>query len=256
MILSPCGAEGAVSASWLTVKGWPATVSVAVRADVVTFAATVRFSVPGPVPPDGEIVTQAAAPVADQVQPTGVVMLTDPLPPAAAMLNDVRLSVYVHVAAACVTRNVRPPMVRFPVRDVDAGFCCQANVIVAGPVPTLGEAVSQLALLVTVHVQPASVVTFTDPLPPAEPTFWDVRLSVYVHVAAACVTVNVRPPIVRVAVRLEGAVFAAAVKLTDPDPVPLAGDTVTHVALLEAVHAHPASEVRPTLPVPPAAATL
>jgi hypothetical protein len=50
--------------------------------------------------------------------------------------------------------------------------------------------------------------------------------------------------------------LAAAVTVTVPEPVPLAGDTVAHVALLEAVQPHDVPfVVTVTLAVPPVAAT-
>ena len=49
-------------------------------------------------------------------------------------------------------------------------------------------------------------------------------------------------------------VFAATLKLAVLLPVPLPVTTVTHAALLAAVHAQPALVVTATLPVPPGAA--
>ena len=67
-------------------------------------------------------------------------------------------------------------------------------------------------------------------------------------------TVNVMPAIVRVPLWALVPVLAAALKATVPLPVPLAPEvTVSHDALLTAVHAHPAPAVNVTLPVPPAA---
>ena len=66
---------------------------------------------------------------------------------------------------------------------------------------------------------------------------------------------NVWPPIVSVAVRAAVA-FTATVKPTVPGPLPVAGVTVTHVALLPAVQLHPADVVTLTAPLPPVAATL
>lgn len=71
-------------------------------------------------------------------------------------------------------------------------------------------------------------------------------------VAAASVTRNVAPPIDRFALRTDVPVFAVAVKLTVVDPLPvLADETVSHDALLLAVHAQPAPVVSVTLPLPP-----
>ena len=74
------------------------------------------------------------------------------------------------------------------------------------------------------------------------------------HGAAACVTVNVLPPMVSVPVRL-APVLAAAEKVTTPLVVPLAPDvTVSHDgALLTAVHEQaPPVTVTPTDDAPPA----
>lgn len=76
------------------------------------------------------------------------------------------------------------------------------------------------------------------------------------HDSAACVTVNAWPATVSVAVRA-APVLAAAVIVIVPDPLPLVGLTASHAALLAADHPHEGSlAVRPTLPLPPMAATL
>jgi len=72
-----------------------------------------------------------------------------------------------------------------------------------------------------------------------------------------CVTVTVCPPAVTVALRDAGVEFEGAVSVIVPLPDPLAPlVTVSHVALLVAVHVQPAPAVTVTLPVPPAATTL
>jgi hypothetical protein len=75
-----------------------------------------------------------------------------------------------------------------------------------------------------------------------------------VHAAAACVTVKVWPAIVAAPVRLVVAVFAAAVTVTVPSPLPLAGLTVIQAAELVAVQPHPVAAVTVTEEVSPAAA--
>jgi len=61
------------------------------------------------------------------------------------------------------------------------------------------------------------------------------------------------PPTVSVALRAAPA-FDSTVKATVPLPLPVAPDVIaTKVALLDAVHAHPAAAVTGTDPVPPAA---
>jgi hypothetical protein len=66
--------------------------------------------------------------------------------------------------------------------------------------------------------------------------------------------VTVWPATVTVALRDEAAVFAVAVTLTLPLPDPLAPlVTVSQLALLVAVHVHPAGAVNVTAAPPPAA---
>jgi hypothetical protein len=73
-----------------------------------------------------------------------------------------------------------------------------------------------------------------------------------VHVVPDCVTVNVCPPIVIVALRDDVLVLAVALNVTVPLPVPLAPPViVSHVALLAAVHAQPVPAVTLTEPPPP-----
>ena len=73
--------------------------------------------------------------------------------------------------------------------------------------------------------------------------------------AAPCVTEKVRPPMTSAEVRAAPVVLAAAVNETVPGPVPPDGDTVSQLAPLAAVHAHPAEVVTPVVPLPPAAGT-
>jgi hypothetical protein len=75
--------------------------------------------------------------------------------------------------------------------------------------------------------------------------------------AAACVTVNVCPPIVSVPVRALVFGLEEALNATLPLPLPVAPlVTVNHdVLLLTPVHAHPAGAVTAVEPVPPPATT-
>ena len=118
---------------------------------------------------------------------------------------------------------------------------------------------TQVALLVADHAHPAVVVTDAAPDPPALANDWLVgeMLNAQLGAAAAWLTVNVCPATVSVADRADVAVFAAAVKLTEPLPEPDAPAViVTHPALLAAVHEQPAVVVTATLPEPPAATKL
>ena len=73
--------------------------------------------------------------------------------------------------------------------------------------------------------------------------------------AAACVTVNVWPAMVRLPERA-APVLAATLYVTDPSPLPLAPEvTVTHAAPLLAVQAQPVPADTAIVPVPPKAPT-
>ena len=84
-----------------------------------------------------------------------------------------------------------------------------------------------------------------------------VALSRRVQAMPGCVTLKLCPAIVRVPVREVVLLLAAALNATVPLPLPLAPPvTVSQdVLLLTPVHAHPASDVTPVEPVPPAAGT-
>jgi hypothetical protein len=70
------------TAAWLTVIGWPATVSVAVRDVVPPFGATVIVAEPEPVPETGLTLAQVTPLDAVQLQPLPAVMFTMLDPPA------------------------------------------------------------------------------------------------------------------------------------------------------------------------------
>jgi hypothetical protein len=136
-------------------------------------------------------------------------------------------------------------------------FAAALRVTVPLPVPLdPAVTVTQLASLVAVHAQPVIVVTATLPVPPAAAKACVDGEMLNAQLAPACVTVKLWPEIVNVALRAAEVVFAAALKVTVPLPVPLDPPvTVTQLAPLVAVHAQPVIVVTATLPVPPAAAT-
>ena len=124
------------------------------------------------------------------------------------------------------------------------------------PVPAALFTVIQLVAVLAVHAQVAALaVRETVDAPPAPVALTVDGDSANVQAgAAAWLTVYVFPPAVTVAVRA-APVLAAAVTVTAPEPVPLAGDTVAHVALLDAVQPHVVPFVfTVTLDVPPVAA--
>ena len=121
--------------------------------------------------------------------------------------------------------NVRPAIVSVPIRSAPV-FAAIVKSTAPLPLPLAPEVIiNHVALLPAVHAQPAIVVTITVvPVPPAAPIDWLDGAIVYVHAgggAAACVTVNVWPAIVRVPAR-PAPVLAATLNVTDPFPFPIA----------------------------------
>ena len=68
--------------------------------------------------------------------------------------------------------NICPAIVSVPLRDVVELFAAALKLTVPLPEPLApAVTVSQLALLVAVHVQPVPAVTFVLPVPPPAATF-------------------------------------------------------------------------------------
>lgn len=188
---------------------------------------------------------------AAHAQPLDVPTVMLPAPPALVIVRLVGVNRKLHALAACVTVNVRPAIVRVPVRG--ALLVLGATVKFAEPLPEpFAPAVTVIhaALLAAAHVHPVVVVTVADPLPPAAATDWLVGARVKLQAAAACEIVNVCEAIVRVPVRADGFGLAAALKPTNPLPLPLAPlVTVIQLAFETADHVQPEPAVTPTLPV-------
>jgi hypothetical protein len=123
--------------------------------------------------------------------------------PAKTAFTDTGEMVVAQGAPACVTVKVLPAIVSVPVRGVVAVFAATSKVTVPLPVPVAPVArVIHPALLVAVHAQPVAALTETAlPVVPAAATFADADEIVGAHGAAACVTLNVLPPMVSAAVR-------------------------------------------------------
>jgi hypothetical protein len=153
---------------------------VAVRDEDVVLAAPTTVTAPLPDPPAPLLtVNHDALLAAVQLHPAGAVTVTEPVPPAAGIVNTPVDSVYVHDAPACVTATVFPATVRVALRDEVAVFAEAAtfNVPLPDPLPPL-VTVSHVALLAAVHVHPVGAVTVTEPLPPPATMFSVVADSV------------------------------------------------------------------------------
>jgi hypothetical protein len=242
-----------LAAACVTVKLAPAIVSVPVRLDAAGFAATsnVTEPLPDPVAPPVSVI-HAALLAAVHAQPVAAVTLLAPLPAAAVkdwLAGEIDGE---QAAAAWVTVKVAPAIVSVPVRIDATVLAATLNPTVPLPDPVAPlVTVIQAALLAAVHAQPVGIVTVLLPVPAAAVNDWLVGEIEAVQLAAAWVTLNVAPAIVRVPVRIDAAGFAATSKVTEPLPDPVApAVTVIQAALLAAVHAHPVAAVTVLLPVP------
>jgi hypothetical protein len=222
----------------------------------VTLKRTVRVPLP-PASVMNEI--QDALLVALHEQSPRVATLKEPVPPDAGILKLVGLTSYVQgsgAASICETVNVWRAIVSVPVRGV-VPLSVALNSTEPLPVPLAPDViVSHGTLLVAVHGQRSVAVTVTGP--PGPPPAASVRLvGLIAYVQATCEMVKVCPAIVRVPFRGAAVVLGVPLNSTEPVPVPLAPDvTVSHVAVLVAVHGQDAEVVTVTaLPAPPPAAT-
>ena len=109
--------------------------------------------------------------VAVQSQPAAVVTAIVLVPPAAGADWKSGVTLKAHDPEACVTVNVCPAIVSVPVRVAPVEFAAAEKVTSPFAVPDApAEIVSQVALLVAVHVHPLAELTVTEPEPPTEAT--------------------------------------------------------------------------------------
>ena len=182
-----------------TVKVWPATVIVPLRADPSGDAAAVNVTPPLPVPDAPEVmaIQSGAFDAAVHVQFAALaVTLIDPPPPDIGTVCPFGAMLKLHAGggggggggggAACESVNVWPPMVMVPLRAPPV-FAAALKPTLPLPLPDAPEVtvIQSGALDVAVHAHAASVVTATDPVPPAGSTDADAGAIEYVHGAAA-----------------------------------------------------------------------
>jgi hypothetical protein len=196
-------------AAWLTVKVWPAIVSVPVRAAAPVLAATLNATEPFPLPDEPLVMVSQSgfAVLAVHVQPAAAVTPTLPVPPLAAIawFAEARAGLQ---PLAWETVTVWPAIVNVPVRAAPP-FTAALNATEPFPLPDVPLViVSQSGFAeLAVHVQPFEADTVTVAVPPAAPTAWLVDERVGLQ-PLACERVNVRPATDNVPVRA-GPVFAA-----------------------------------------------
>jgi len=144
--------------------------------------------------PETVPVIQVTSGLAVHEQPVPAVTLTVklPLPPFAAMEAELDDSEYVHatLAPACVTVNVCPPAVMWPVRELVLVLGSTVKfTVLPETVPPI-QLTSELADM----VQPVPVVTVKDPLPPLAATDAELDDSEYVQVVEDPVIVKDTEP--------------------------------------------------------------
>jgi hypothetical protein len=120
------------------------------------------------------------------------------------------------------------------------------------PVPFDLPGLIQVASVDVVQLHVLAAVSVNEPLPPG----WGIDVlagdTVPVHDEAFdWLTVTDWPATVTTSVRGLVVALAVAVRVTLPSPVPLAGDTVIHEAVVEAVQLQPAAAVTVTDALPP-----
>jgi hypothetical protein len=234
-------------------------VRVPLRCEELGFGVTLKLTDPLPLPLAPLVIVSQDVSLLTPVhaQPPGAVTTVEPVPPPKTTEAPVGAIEYEHGAPASVTVKVWPPMVSVPVRCDELGFAVALKLTVPLPLPPAALVIvsQDVSLLTAVHEQPLGAVIAVEPVPPPNATDAPVGAIEYVHGAAACVTVNVCPPMVSVPERCVPFGLAVALKLTVPLPLPLAPPVmVSHdVLLLTAVHAHPARADTDVDPVAPAA---
>jgi hypothetical protein len=245
-------------ASCVTLKLFPATVNVALRA-APTFAAAVRASVPLPVPEEA-IVTQVGLPVTVHGHDEGAVTLTVALPPlpVKAWLDGEIVGAGTQALPAWLTAS---DLVAIETLAPRAAALFDATVIVklALPLPlklpligaTLIHGVGAAA---TVQVHDDGALSATLDEPPA--VLKDRLDGVTVAVAQAlppCVTDSAVPPIFIVIPRPPVEVlFDATVRLTVPLPTPVEPElSVIQEGTFLTCHEQPAACETETSDVPP-----
>jgi len=162
----------------LTVKVWPATVTVPLRLVPAVLACTLNVAVALPLPLPLVTVIHEALLVEDHPQPVGEVTFTDVEPAVATTDVELALSVKVQAAAAWLIVKVCPATVTVPDRVVPAVFGCTLTLAVPLPLPLPLVTVIHAALLVEDHPQPVPEVTSTEAEPPAATTEAELALSV------------------------------------------------------------------------------
>ena len=165
-------------AACVTENVWPAIVSEPFRCVPLGLAATLKPTVPAPLPLAPLVTVNHDVLLLTPVhaQPANVVTDVEPVPPLAAAEWLAGNSANVQDVAACVTENVWLPMVMVPVRELVIGFDEALNATVPSPLPLppLVTVSHDGVLLTAVQAHPVATVTVVEPVPPPAATDWPV----------------------------------------------------------------------------------
>jgi hypothetical protein len=230
----------------VALNGLPAIVNVALRGVIEALGSAVSLTVPLPGPPDKTVtVIHELLLGAVQVQPVGAVTETLMDSPSTSNAFEPGEIVSVHGTPACDALKLLPAIVTVVLRGVPAVFAAALSVTVPLPDGFAGAVtVSHDAGLLAVQLQPDGAVTVTFIASPPVANAFEPGEIVSLQLMPVCVALNVRPAMVRLALRDEVPVFAAAVNLTVPLPGPLdKGVTVIHAAPFEIVQEQPSGAV-------------
>lgn len=133
---------------------------------VLVATASPTVPLPFPLCPDDTTI-QLDPLVAFQLQPLMVVMSTATRPPAAAMASPARFNVNTHGAAAWLMATLWVPTVMVPAREDGTGLAATVYGTDPSPCPPESAAIeTQLASVLTDHVQSRDVAIVRDPRPP------------------------------------------------------------------------------------------
>ena len=221
---------------WVTVTGWPATVSVPTRCDVEVFAVALKVTVPLPLPLAPLLmVSHPALLVAVHVQPVAAVTLVVDDPAAEVSVRDVGETPKVQeMPLSADGDRLAGDRERADALDVDV-LAAALKVTVPLPLPLAPPLmVSHPALLVAVHVHPVRRRDVRGRPPAADVRVGDVGETPKVQEMPLWVTVTVWPATVSVPTRwrcrrvgggVEGdrAVAVAAGPAADGEPPGAAG---------------------------------